>query len=237
MGIKYRTMYPMKGGSAASIPSPEPPPELSHITLVGSADSVYAANGQYQTVQKPEGIQEGDILLAMAYLNSAGTIIYPPSGWTELVFQPVTGNLSAVAGLYYKIATDSEPDTYEFSFNYDLRTCVTIWAYTNVSATSPIAYYDFFAGELSNPPTTKEVTSENDRSLLVIGDLWDTSVARIHTVPDGFTEVINSPDSQLMFVAHQEIDQETYPSVQVATDPTASGGCCVTLTLLLTPKD
>lgn len=80
------------------------------------------------TLPKPSGTVEGDILFAFISWYAVGvTIDSVPSGWTLL--GSYTDNTDKYA-LYYKIAGDSEPANYLWSFSGSAKVLITGSCYT-----------------------------------------------------------------------------------------------------------
>lgn len=82
--------------------------------------TIYAgSNYNPLTVQKPSGTAEGDMMVAWLCGDSATRKnITPPSGWSVIYNQssPDLGGSAQMFG-YYKVATASEPSSYDFTFS------------------------------------------------------------------------------------------------------------------------
>ena len=96
------------------------------FSKVASAQA-YSSFSNNITVDKPTGVQEGDIMFAIVCQYTIGNIIYPPSGWTVLFEKG--GDSYGCCCTYYKVAGASEPADYDWSSNRTKKTLVAIVAY------------------------------------------------------------------------------------------------------------
>ena len=82
-----------------------------------SIKTSYNANSTNVTVDAPENLAEGDLIL-MFVSGRRQTSITPPTGFTLLRFEGDTSsNWRAFNAIYYKIATSSEPSDYSFTLS------------------------------------------------------------------------------------------------------------------------
>jgi hypothetical protein len=96
---------------------------------------VTGASGTTLTIARPNGVQAGDLLLAQIRHRSLSTLT-PPTGWTEIT---TIAQSTAHHGVYYKIASGSEPASYQYNQNADAgRMAGGIGAYIGVDPTTPI---------------------------------------------------------------------------------------------------
>jgi hypothetical protein len=79
------------------------------------------------THDKPTGTTENDILTALICWWGSVAIDSSPTGWTKA--GDYTDNADKYA-LYYKVAGDSEPDTYTWSFDGTCKVRITCSCYT-----------------------------------------------------------------------------------------------------------
>lgn len=78
------------------------------------------------SVNKPSGTQQGDILFTWIGYAGTGTIDSVPDGWTQLAINPTAYD----SVLYYKIAGDSEPNSYTWSWTATNKIRIVCSAYT-----------------------------------------------------------------------------------------------------------
>ena len=92
---------------------------------------------QHLTVERPDGTQEGDLLLAVMTIESyTGTeTVTAPADWTKVVDE----SASNVFGLlvYSTVAGTSEPASYTFTFGVGEYASVVVLAYRGVNPTTP----------------------------------------------------------------------------------------------------
>lgn len=84
----------------------------------------------------PAPVQSGDVMIAHIVARNIGTVVTPPAGWNLVRFHN-TG-ASIVSGVYYKVATASEPASYSFAFEALKHATGGIVAYYGVNTSSPI---------------------------------------------------------------------------------------------------
>ena len=93
-------------------------------------------------LDRPAGVQTGDVMIAAVYLHThdrTGTLIDPPAGWQQVRID--TDFTHVVQGVFWREATGSEPPSYTFANGTaDLSRQVTggIVAYSGVDTTTPI---------------------------------------------------------------------------------------------------
>lgn len=112
---------------------------FAQIALVGSA-SQPVTGGAISSAQiaKPAGLTAGDVMLA--WIGQGGS--YPslvktaPSGWSKLGELRNGSNLTVA--YYWKLATATEPGTYQFEFNQSDRAMGVIAAFRGADPSAPI---------------------------------------------------------------------------------------------------
>ena len=125
------------------------------------------------TVDKPSGTEEGDLLLCFVGVkNASGNPITwtIPTGWTEEIIE--NGATFIGGGVFYKIATATEPGAYSFGWNStvtDLATA-TMFRLIGIDSTTPInasaADYRSQTGDLETDPTIPSVTTTVDNCMV-----------------------------------------------------------------------
>lgn len=93
------------------------------------------------TINKPTGVQTGDLMVAMFSTCAVNTTITPPSGWTLRYHNSINSNGGPTTlAVMYRIATASEPSSWSGSFtggNRYGRSVTETFAYRNVDAAAP----------------------------------------------------------------------------------------------------
>lgn len=96
------------------------------IVFVNESHAVYPTD----TVNKPAGVVEGDLMIALVNLHNNHGSVAPtlPAGWT-LLYDPVFPSDSMWTQLAYKIAGASEPSTYTWVLGgfSDMSFYLTAW--------------------------------------------------------------------------------------------------------------
>jgi hypothetical protein len=169
--------------------SPAPP----RITLRAQATANNGSGGNTLTVPAPGGVVPGDVLLAQVAVNTADTIITPPSGWLQI---QRTQSISSIAMVsYWRIAGAAEPSGHTFTFDSSQPATGGVAAYAGVDTGAPIdassSVYNPNSATVTFAPVT--ATQANDLILAMIAATGNTTI----TPPAGFVESydVNDPVS------------------------------------------
>jgi hypothetical protein len=115
------------------------------IPYVASSQAVGTSAGV--TVNKPTGVQPGDLMIAAIHIGwcNSGPAVTAPSGWILINYTSNTGtgcgsqNTSKQLHTFYKIVGNAEPSSYTFTGNASNQYYVgAIVAYSGVNTTTPI---------------------------------------------------------------------------------------------------
>jgi serine protease AprX len=133
---------------AGKPPKDEPPPP-SPTTFAGvETAGGYFASGADLDIPVPSVAISGDFLIAQVAYNAAGSIA-PPEGWNtvDVLTHPTK---PIMQGIYWRIASDSEPTHYSFTLTSNKSDTVVgaIAVYTGIDVANPI---DAYAGQSSDP--------------------------------------------------------------------------------------
>lgn len=151
---------------------------ITLISFSSNNTSSVAAN----TVTKPTGVIEGDLLVAfMAGDTGASQTWTQPSGWTEVIDKGSTPNIA----ISYKVATDSEPADYTFTFSAANSNYVVIVAYRN-------AVYDTVGtfSSATDPIVAPAITVAANNSVLLAFYARGNSTNTTWTTPTGMSIVV-----------------------------------------------
>ncbi len=165
-----------------------------------SSDDFYSS----PTVSIPalSGVVAGDVLLAMLVTNDGSrTLDTLPTGW--LIVASATTTVAPGGGFWLckKLATASEPATYDFVFNYGFNGRVAIAAYSGGDDMSVAGDAAWSSVTSSSPFTASaaSVTVPDNSSVLVwfgTSSITTKDIASpAWTEPSGFTERIEAGDS------------------------------------------
>jgi hypothetical protein len=161
------------------------------------------------SVGKPSGTIQNDVMIASVAVQPETTTITPPEGWTLVrrIDNTAAGNATYNQSLavYYKVATGSEPDTYEWQFAGTAQE-IGIQAFSGVDIAAPI---DEAAG----------IKVENGQTIALCGALPCN-----YPTPSVTTTVPNT-----MLVASHSIDYDWVtltPPTDMTTAFNVSTSCC-----------
>lgn len=200
-------------------------PSIPNLTTTGNAQIQkweYIGGGYSHNTVHPVShthgltILEGDLVYAHVHLNSAQTGITPDqAGWTELYDDEPTGAVETTRiGVYWKVASASEPATYSWTAPTSSYWLVGIKVFRPKEAgTTPIlerttvAVYD---GADSNLPVTADAgATVNANSLRIIAGMKDTRTTALEytTADNGYSGVFGNGDHQITGLAHKEYSE------------------------------
>ncbi|MGH2556938.1 MAG: hypothetical protein ACRDHO_14660 [Actinomycetota bacterium] len=164
--------------SAIVVHGSRPAEAASSIAFRGVSSAANAGRATL-TVWRPHGVQAGDVMIASIVYRRWPRVTAPP-GWTRFRRNPH-------ANLYYRVATDTEPDSYTWRFSPRRRAVGVIVAYSGVDTTAPI---DVSSGRWSKI-RSKSITAPSVRTSVsgtrvigVFGMLVRTNITR----PRGMTQ-------------------------------------------------
>jgi outer membrane protein assembly factor BamB len=149
-------------------------------------------NGQASsiTITKPTGTAKGDVLIAVIAVRPHTVTITAPSGWSLVNRQNNSNGSQNALAVYYKVAANSEPASYAWSFSSNTGSAGGILAFSGVDNTSPI---DVNAGALTTTSTTSfqapSVNTTVANTMLVIAHEFSSSER--WTAATGTTEVFD----------------------------------------------
>ncbi|MCE2928511.1 MAG: hypothetical protein LW817_02645, partial [Candidatus Caenarcaniphilales bacterium] len=89
-------------------------------------------------VDKVSGVVTDDLMIAMIIAHSESVSITPPAGWT-LMQSNIRPFEDDKISLYYKVASSSEPDSYNFGLSPSADYESFMYHYNGTSSTSPVS--------------------------------------------------------------------------------------------------
>jgi RHS repeat-associated protein len=165
-----------------------PRPGRGPIFQVGSTKAALTSAGTSITVAVPEGVQQGDLLLAMFALgNSADTT---PTGWTAANANFTNGTTRY--RLYYRIATATEPASYAFTISASGIHIASITALRNTATSAPAVTT---AKNTSTDITAATITpASGDSAITVFAGqaVGDTNGGSVFDFPTPFTKTFEA---------------------------------------------
>ncbi|WP_146447492.1 PulJ/GspJ family protein [Bythopirellula polymerisocia] len=98
-----------------------------------------ASNGTSIVIAKPPGTSEGDLLIAAVSTDgNATTSLAGPAGWSLITIGPTSGSIRQTFGVWWKIASSSEPSSYQFSWAPSEQAFGWIMRFTGHDLITPI---------------------------------------------------------------------------------------------------
>lgn len=156
---------------------------LSHSTVRASTRSPF-------NVDKPAGVQQGDLLIAFYYHNSSSRTLTPPAGWTSHISSLDTGR--GTFGLYSLICGTSEPASYSFQSNDSSNQRVVIAAFRGGKGLFDVV--GNVASDSSVTITAGSITATNDGLLLAYSSAENAPQSLV-SGPSGMTERVLAQDA------------------------------------------
>lgn len=177
-----------------------------------------------QTIVKPTGTQEGDLLFVIFGLGdpTLPTVSYP-SGWVSLISQ-IDGKADDEASrlaIGYKVAGNDEPSDYTFNFSELTRSVSEMFRVSGANATNPISASASVAGGSNTSHNAPSISPSVDDCLLLCAAATRTN--RSLTSPSGMDEIWNgTPDSPMANLWRAD--------AAIASEPLLSNGATGTRT-------
>ncbi len=107
------------------------------IRSTANAKANYASTAL--TIAKPAGTVAGDLLLAtIGHQGGSGSTLTPPAGWTAVPGADASDGTNVRMRAFYRIATASEPASYQFNLSNGMSLAGGIASITGAHPTSPI---------------------------------------------------------------------------------------------------
>jgi len=159
------------------------------VSIVLESYSIYESTvgATSHTVDKPSGVVEGDLLIAVMSTDGSGEDHTAPLGWTTIFEDFNTG--SSTFSVWYKIAA-TEPDSYTFTIGSSESCILSILRISGHDPTNPINVYGSPDSNNNNAPTCSSVTTTVDNCLILrIFGADDDDVIEDSGYPSGHTGV------------------------------------------------
>ncbi|MDX2001273.1 MAG: hypothetical protein SFW35_02515 [Chitinophagales bacterium] len=217
-----------------------------------SSFAVSTGSGNSISVNKPNGLQTGDMILAGLTLEKGSAVnITPPSGWTLIN----RTNQSTDVGMasYYKIATaaDVAASTFNFTVNNTPKWSIALVRITDFDPVSPIAGVNAQASSTSGTSVTAPSVNNIPANSLVLA-FYTNKKNATYQPASGTTEIYDNPNnaggepSNMMAYFYQAATGSTpsrtatasiaerWAAQQIAINPNQSFGLCLGRSLVLT---
>ncbi|GAF69290.1 unnamed protein product, partial [marine sediment metagenome] len=117
-------------------------------------------------IDKPAGVAENDLMVAVIAQGRSGDpwTMTPPGGWSTFYNGTYYGG--ATLSAFYKIAGDSEPSDYTFTFDATQRAYGFIIRVSGVRVADPINIFDKESDATDTPRSPSVVTTEDECLIL-----------------------------------------------------------------------
>jgi Polysaccharide lyase len=168
---------------SASAPFP-----ASAVTTLDDATSGSTSSSTSLTLETPAGLAAGHLLIAALDVRLASSsTITAPSGWTLIRRDSNVPPYAALSqALYFKIATSSEPASYEWTFSASTSASGGILAFSGIDATTPIdAHSGRFRSQTKRISAPSVITTVENAVLL---GFFGYSAGKSTSPPSGMME-------------------------------------------------
>lgn len=182
------------------------PTEAPPIQFVGTgafwANNSSSYKGNY-AINRPSGVQSGDLLVAILSIPSSDKTVTPPTGWTtvrKFFRSGSTALKSMVFVVFKKTAESSDPSSWSSSFTGQTQNPVTTRcvAYRNAAPAANQFIDEGSTGRTSsNSISTTSVSNDNDRSWIISAFTGNASSSTTWT-STGHTERADSQSSNFV---------------------------------------
>jgi hypothetical protein len=154
------------------------------ITFVATSSADTGAGASSLTLTPPTGIAAGDVLVATLAAAGTGTVT-APSGWTAI--QNVTSGTVMRHATWFRVATSSEPASYQWALTSSRAAAGAIAAYRGANATVPIDASATGTGASGNAIAPAVTTSSsNDLAIAAVGFATATTVTPAATTTERY---------------------------------------------------
>lgn len=190
-----------------------------------SANSGGAGVGR---IDKPSDVQENDLLVAHVGADNNGTIS-PPSGWTSIRKTSDGGGTSFIES-FYKVATSSEPSTYDFTNSFGSTFAgISMESIRGADVSDPIAADSGNnAGSVSSPITNSGVTPVNPDSMILFA-VMTANISNQGNSVGNYACATSNPTWIMSYDIVQGTNAQ-HLAWAIRSQTTATGNCTATVT-------
>ena len=170
------------------LPTITPTPTPRTISLRGVSTSTNTSKVRTFTINRPAGVEVGDVMLAQVTVRGATTTVTAPSGWQTIRTDKAGSDL--VNSLYYRVASASEPTSYSWTLNRPQLASGGILDYVGADTASPVSANSGRYNKNTQTITAPSVTTStaNSKVVFITAAGTQTSV----TPPAGFSPAYSS---------------------------------------------
>jgi len=168
-------------------------PEITVLTPTWHADSFQEmgqANASSVAITKPTGTVEGNLILLCVTTQWGSTMATTPAGFTLIARYDSTSSNCPSVEWYYKIAGDSEPDDYTFTFTAGtiVHRAFSV-RITNFDPINPIGPHSGITTNTTSVNTIDipSITTTVEKCLLIGTRSHSSTTSTSISIPDGWT--------------------------------------------------
>jgi hypothetical protein len=148
------------------------------VVFEGYTDAAVGDNETELSISTPAATSAGDLLIAaVATDGDSGTSFNPPSGW-NLVSAGDNANGRVSLGVWWKIATNSEPGEYQFGWSGAEEAYGWVMRFTGHDSNSPVFFDNSMltSDSTSAPICQRLITPVDDMLVLRLGGFDDDDI-------------------------------------------------------------
>jgi hypothetical protein len=199
-------------------PPPPPPPSSGGIAVVGSTSDGSSTGRASITLSRPAGSVAGDVLVAAVATNADATIV-PPSGWTVVRDDVITGAVRQA--VYVKVVGSAEPTSYQWTVPEGTRRVGGgITAYSGVDRTQPVDAVGALMNGSGTAVAAPSVSASVANTMLV--QLVTVNAEGTLTAPAGMTEAWEAASPNTAAGNARDVLVSSSQASQAASGPTGS---------------
>ncbi|MFX1285394.1 MAG: EMC3/TMCO1 family protein [Promethearchaeota archaeon] len=173
------------------------------ISYIGYAEATDGDSVTTMLINKPSGTLKDDLMIALVVStigsdNNGTSISSTPSGWTlehDYIHNASSGNHVYI---YWKIAGDSEPSNYSWTWTDNCSWIGQINSFRNINTTSPIHIKGAVQQKTEEPCVSPSVKTSQEKSMI-----WLYAIANSADVEDG-----NVPSNTKKIKETKRVDPE-----------------------------
>ncbi|NND03271.1 MAG: hypothetical protein HKN91_10830, partial [Acidimicrobiia bacterium] len=224
LALIFVNLMLLSGGASALHTYP------TFVAATSSGGSI--PDGGTLTVLVPAGTQSGDLLLAhIGYNAASSSTITPSAGWTTVSVEDEGGS-DIKQGIYWRIATSSEPPNYGFTLSSGQTDTAAgaIAAYRGVDPTAPIHTFASLdngtALALDAPSVTTTLAGTTVVAFYSVRDLnqIDPAAAMTERWDVGSNAAVGDPNETRIAAAEEQWGAAGPTGIRTATAGASAGG-------------
>lgn len=168
---------------------PKPHSEGGIKRIAHTASAVQGLSSEI-ALSNPNGLLNGDLLLAVIASTFSYKGVQPPAGWIKILNSCSTAAILQLDS-FYKVVEGDEPSTWTWQLNNNnARATGSIIVYRGVDSSDPIATCSGNSGTPGTRNSAPSLTTDV-ADCLVLGIFGEGMANGSYAAPSGFTEIVN----------------------------------------------